>query len=88
MIVNSPQSRQPADLVTWYEESITHYLQEHTSDLTVFSPLEVAKMFAPPGKKAVGRKEKAAAILALEQLARGGVLCRHDVKGQMRYVND
>jgi nucleotide-binding universal stress UspA family protein len=88
MIVCCPQSKQPADLVTWYEMSITHYLQEHTSDLTVFSPLEVAKMFAPPGKKAVGRKEKAAAILALEQLARGGVLCRHDVKGEMRYVND
>ncbi len=88
MIVNSPQSRQPADLVTWYEESITHYLQEHTSDLTVFTPLEVAQMFAPPSKKAPGRKEKAAAILALEQLARSGVLCRHDVKGEMRYVND
>jgi nucleotide-binding universal stress UspA family protein len=88
MIVNSPQSRQPADLVTWYEESITHYLQEHTGDLTVFTPLEVAQMFAPPSKKAPGRKEKAAAILALEQLARSGVLCRHDVKGEMRYVND
>ena len=88
MIVNSPQSRQPADLVTWYEESITHYLQEHTCDLTVFTPLEVAQMFAPPSKKAPGRKEKAAAILALEQLARSGVLCRHDVKGEMRYVND
>jgi nucleotide-binding universal stress UspA family protein len=88
MIVNCPQTKQPTDLVVWYEMSITHYLQEHTSDLTVFSPLEVAQMFAPPGKKVVGRKERAAAILALEQLARGGVLCRHDVKGEMRYVND
>jgi nucleotide-binding universal stress UspA family protein len=88
MIVRCPQTKRPADLVTWYERSITHYLQEHTSDLTVFSPLEAAQMFAPPGKKAVGRKERAAAILALEQLAHGGVLCRHDVKGEMRYVND
>ncbi len=88
MIVNSPQSKRPADLVTWYEESIARYLQEHTSDLTIFTPLEVAQMFAPPGKKAPGRKERAAAILALERLASGGVLCRHDVKGEMRYVND
>jgi len=88
MIVSCPQARQPADLVTWYEKSIRRYLQEHTGDLTVFSPQEVAQMFVPPGKKAVGRKEKAAAILALEQLARGGMLCRHDVKGEMKYVND
>jgi nucleotide-binding universal stress UspA family protein len=88
MIVNSPEAKRPADLVTWYEESITHYLQEHTGDLTVFTPGEVAQMFIPPGKKASGRKERAAAILALEQLTRNGMLCRHDVKGEMRYVND
>jgi len=82
------KSKQPANLVTWYEDSITHYLQEHTGDLTVFTPQEVAQMFAPPSKKAPGRKEKAAAILALDELARTGVLCRHDVKGEMRYVND
>jgi nucleotide-binding universal stress UspA family protein len=88
MIVSCPQASKPTDLVTWYEKSIRHYLQEHTSDLTVLSPQEVAQMFVPPGKKVVGRKEIAAAILALEQLARGGMLCRHDVKGQMKYVND
>src|SRR6266480_847307 len=88
MIVSYPNSSQPADLVTWYERSIRQYLQERTSDLTVFSPQEVAQMFVPPGKKAVGRKEIAAAILALEQLARGGKLCRHDFKGEMKYVND
>ena len=82
------KAKQPANLVTWYEDSITHYLQEHTGDLTVFTPKEVAQMFAPPSKKGPGRKEKAAAILALEELARTGVLCRHDVKGEMRYVND
>jgi nucleotide-binding universal stress UspA family protein len=88
MIVNCPQARRPGDLVTWYEESITHYLQEHTGGLAVFTPGEVAQMFIPPGEKAPGRKERAAAILALEQLARNGMLCRHDVKGEMRYVND
>ena len=88
MIVNYPHARQSGDLVTWYEKSIRHYLQERTSDLTVLSPQEVAQMFVPPGKKVVGRKEIAAAILALEQLARRGTLCRHDIKGEMRYVND
>jgi hypothetical protein len=63
-------------------------LQEHTGDLTIFTHREVAQMFVPPNKKAPGRKERAAAILALEELARNGVLCRHDVKGELRYVND
>ena len=88
MIVNDPHTRHSGDLVTWYVKSIRHYLQERTSDLTVLSPQEVAQMFIPPGKKAVGRKEIAAAILALEQLAQGGTLCRHDIKGEMKYVND
>src|SRR6266496_2223305 len=69
-------------------DQITKAAVELHADFIVFSPQEVAQMFVPPGKKAVGRKEKAAAILALEQLARGGMLCRHDVKGEMKYVND
>jgi nucleotide-binding universal stress UspA family protein len=91
MIVTPPlpiHIKQPHDLVKWYEESITRYLQDHTGDLTVFTPQEVALAFIPPHKKGPGRKERAAAILALEHLARNGVLCRHDVKGEMRYVND
>ena len=83
-----PHSKKPRDLVKWYEESITHYLQEHTGDLTVFTPQEVALTFAPSSRKAPGRKERAAAILALDRLAHSGLLCRHDVKGEMRYVND
>ena len=83
-----PPVKKPHDLVKWYEESITRYLQEHTGDLTVFTPQEVALTFAPSPHKEPGRKERAAAILALEQLARGGLLCRHDVKGELRYVND
>lgn len=83
-----PPVKKPHDLVKWYEESITRYLQEHTGDLTVFTPQEVALTFAPSPHKEPGRKEQAAAILALEHLARGGLLCRHDVKGELRYVND
>ena len=82
------QAEHTHDLVKWYQTSITHYLEEHTGDLTVFTPREVTLTFALPHKKEPGRKERAAAILALEQLASSGKLCRHDVKGEMRYVND
>ena len=60
----------------------------HATQHAVLTSREVAQMFAPPQKKAPGRKETAAATLALEQLARSGVLCSHDVKGDMLYVND
>jgi nucleotide-binding universal stress UspA family protein len=83
-----PKTAHPTDLVRWYQESITSYLHEHTSALTVFTPLEVVQIFAPQGKKKHRRKEIAAATLALEQLAREGVLCRHEVKGELRYIND
>jgi nucleotide-binding universal stress UspA family protein len=88
MIVTCPHIKQPSDLVTWYTGAITHYLQEHPGGLMVFTPGEVAEKFAPPARDNPGRKEIAAAILALEQLTHDGVLCRHDVKGEMRYVND
>ena len=88
MIVQAPRVSYPSDLVTWYEEAITAYLQEHTNSLTVFTPREVAQKFVPPRKKTPGRKEIAAATLALEKLTGSGVLCRHDVKGELRYVND
>ena len=88
MIVTCPRIKQPSDLVAWYTEAITHYLHEHPGGLMVFTPGEVAEKFAPPSTDNSGRKEIAAAILALEQLAHEGVLCRHDVKGEMRYVND
>ena len=84
----SSKTPHPADLVKWYEEAITRYLQEHPSALTVFTPFEVAQTFAPSKKKAPKRKEIAAATLALEQLASSGVLFRHEVKGELRYIND
>jgi nucleotide-binding universal stress UspA family protein len=88
MVVAALPVPHPADLVRWYEAAITTYLQENTNSLTVFTPHEVAKKFLPPQKKAPKRKEIAAATLALEQLSSSGVLCRHDVKGELRYVND
>jgi nucleotide-binding universal stress UspA family protein len=88
MIVPAPKIAHPGDLVRWYEEAITHYLREHPHALSVFTPREAALMFVPYGKKIPGRKEIAAAALALEQLAGAGRLCRHDVRGELKYVND
>lgn len=89
MIVSLPRTKRPTDLVAWYEEAITHYLNENPGGLTVFTSTEVAQLFAPPNmRKGPGRRERAAAILALEKLAGAGKLCRHEVKGELRYVND
>lgn len=89
MIVNVSPAKRPSDLVAWYEEAITYYLHENPGGLTVFTPTEVAQLFAPPGgKKGSNRKERAAAVLALEHLAKAGLLCRHEVQGELRYVND
>ncbi len=88
MVAAMPGSHQPSDLINWYENAIIAYLKEHPGSLTVFTPLEVAQKFAPASKKTSGRKEIAAATLALERLASNGVLCCHDIKGELRYVND
>lgn len=88
MIVSSPHTPHPTDLVAWYSEAITYYLQQHTDALTVFTPQEVAQKFVPPNKKKAGRKEIAAATLALEQLTGSGVLCCHNISGELKYVND
>ncbi|HEY6408288.1 MAG TPA: universal stress protein, partial [Ktedonobacteraceae bacterium] len=76
MIVSAPRVQHPTNLVTWYSEEITQYLQQHPDSLSVFTPREVAQMFVPPNKKKPGRKEIAAATLALEELTGSGVLCR------------
>lgn len=88
MIVTLPEQKAPADLVAWYEQAIKHYLSEHPDTLAVFTSTEAARLFVPPPKKTPGRKETAAAAHALESLANDGLLCRHDVKGELRYVND
>lgn len=88
MIVSQSSYKRPSDLVAWYTEEIKRYLQEHSGSLTVFTPQEVAQFFTLSNKQNPGRKELAAASLALENLANDGVLCRHNVKGEPRYVND
>jgi len=89
MIVSAPVAKRPSNLVSWYEEAIIHHLRDHPSGLTVFSPAEVAQLFAPPGlRREPGRKERAAAAQALEHLSREGILCRHEVSGELKYVND
>jgi nucleotide-binding universal stress UspA family protein len=88
MIVNEPSYQHPSDLVAWYTEAIKRYLDEHAGSLTVLTPQEVAQLFMLPNKQNPGRKEIAAAALALEHLATHGILCRHDVQGELRYVND
>jgi nucleotide-binding universal stress UspA family protein len=88
MIVVAPPAPRAGDLVSWYRKALTAYLEEHSGSLSVFTPQEVATMFLPPGRKKAGRKEIAAATLALEHLVNNGRLCRHEVRGQLRYVND
>ncbi len=88
MIASAPHVPRATDLVAWYTQAITTHLREHTHTLTVLTPQEAAQKFLPPNKKSVGRKELAAATLALEQLTGSGLFCRHDVKGELRYVND
>lgn len=84
----APRPAHPADLVRWYEHAIMSYLQEHPDSLTVFSSQQVAQRFIPPGVQRPGRREIAAAALALEHLASSGILYRRDIKGELLYVND
>lgn len=89
LIVTAPEAEQPADLVTWYEKAITRYLNEQPGGLTVFTPAEVALLFLPPNiRRAPNRRERNAALRALEHLAQEGILCCHNIQGEMRYVND
>ena len=78
----------PSDLMTWYKRAITSYLREHEGTLSVFTVYHVIQQFAPPGTRGSRRREIAAASLALEQLVGDGVLCRHEVQGEIRYIND
>ncbi len=88
IIVTPPNSSSEADLLSWYVEAIKRYLSEHPDALSVFTPEQAARQFAPPMKNNPGPKEIAAASHALEQLANTGLLCRHQVQGELRYVND
>lgn len=89
LIVSLQHTARPAELVAWYEEAITRYLREHSGNLTVFTAAQVVRLFAPPNRKrGLRRKEREAALMALDHLASQGLLCRHEVHGELRYVND
>jgi nucleotide-binding universal stress UspA family protein len=88
IIVAAPRPSSEADLLSWYVDAIKRYLTEHPDALSVFTPEQAARQFAPPTKNNLGPKEIAAASRALEQLANTGLLCRHQVQGELRYVND
>lgn len=88
MIVVAPRTSSEDDLLSWYVGAIKRYLTEYPDALSVFTPEQVARQFAPPSKNNFGAKEIAAASRALEKLANTGLLCRHQVQGELRYVND
>jgi nucleotide-binding universal stress UspA family protein len=88
IIVTAPRTSSESDLLSWYVDAIKRYLTEHPEALSVFTPEQAARQFAPPTKNNPGAKEIAAASHALEQLANTGLLCRHQVQGELRYVND
>jgi nucleotide-binding universal stress UspA family protein len=87
LLAIAPGLPHPGNLVAWYKEAVTHALGEHPGSLLVFTACDVAQLFAPPDRT-VGGQEVDAATRALEALARGGVLCCHRVKGEVRYSND
>jgi nucleotide-binding universal stress UspA family protein len=88
MINKLQQPRRIDELIQWYEDAIKHYLQDNTDALTVFTPEQVVQRFTLTSKSRSERKEMNAARQALEQLADSGLLCRHQIKGELRYVND
>lgn len=90
LIVSLQHAKQrPVELAEWYEEAITLYLREHSGSLTIFTVAQVVRLFAPPhSKRTSRRKEREAALLALDHLTSLGLLCRHEVQGELRYVND
>ncbi len=88
ILVGLPRLQRWGDLVTWYEKAVMCSLHEHPGTLTVLTPREAARQYAPPRVDIVGRKEINAAAQALERLASSGVLLRHEVHGEPSYVND
>lgn len=88
MIIIAPHASRPTDLAVWYETALRRYLQESANKLTIFTPRQAAQQFLPPHTRRAERKEIAAATLALEQLAKEGILFHHYVKGEVSYVND
>ena len=88
MVVAPVHIASPENLVAWYQDALKRYLDEHRESLAVFTPERAAVEFAPPGKLSAGHKEIAAAAKALERLAHDGKLCKRQVQGELKYVND
>jgi hypothetical protein len=90
VLVTPPQNPVLLNLVAWYEEAITHYLHEQLDGLTILTPEEVTRRFVPPSPTSPTQRKKltAAASIALEQLARRGLLCCQKVNGELRCLND
>jgi nucleotide-binding universal stress UspA family protein len=86
-LVVSPDKPHVRSLVAWYKTAVTRSLHEHPGSLQVFTAYDVAQLFTP-SERTIRNKEMEAATLALEQLAREGLLCCHKVKGELRYLND
>ena len=87
MIAALPRTPHPGNLVVWYREAIARYLHEHQGRLVILTPTETAHLFAPAHSTA-GRKEVAAASIALKELAARGVLVCQVVNGELRCIND
>jgi nucleotide-binding universal stress UspA family protein len=87
ILVTAPPGPRIRNLVAWYKEGIIRSLRLRPAALQIFTAYDVARLFAP-SQGIVSIKEMEAATLALEQLAREGLLCCHKVKGELRYLND
>jgi len=88
LVVTEPRSAHPRDLVAWYEAAIRQALSDSPSALINITASDVVDQFLPPHRQTAGRKERMAAVQALEHLACSGILYRHIVKGEMHYHND
>jgi nucleotide-binding universal stress UspA family protein len=88
LVVTLPRSRGPRDLVAWYEAAILQSLHDQSTTLAIFTAQEVAGRFLPHQTHTVGRKERAAAVCALEHLVSAGVLSRRDMHREVCYLND
>ncbi|GCE27115.1 hypothetical protein KDA_25990 [Dictyobacter alpinus] len=88
MIVNPSPPLVDKELVSWYEQTIKQYLSQQDHSLTVLTVSEVTTLFPLPQKRAIGSREQQAAARALDQLANKGVLCRREIQGEARYIND
>lgn len=88
VLVTPPQRPRIPNLVAWYEQAITHYLQEQLDAVTMLTPEEVTRLFVPPSLAGPAqRKHLTAAAQALAHLAHHGQPARQKVKGGRKSMN-